>query len=73
MNAPTRREIVDGFARCLKPDDPTLIECRCQYCGFLLIGSASEGLHDYELQHRNNCPPDPSERFPTHEYADSGP
>lgn len=46
----------DGYSRRLKPDDPMLIESRCDYCGLVITGSAMHDLTDHELTHRQNCP-----------------
>ncbi len=45
-----------GFARELVTADKTLIESRCQQCGFVIVGGVLHGLQEAEAEHREKCP-----------------
>ncbi len=45
-----------NFTRRLKPDDPMLIESRCDFCGLVITGGVMHGLVENELAHGKNCP-----------------
>jgi hypothetical protein len=49
---------VAGFVRSPLPDKERiiLIESKCVYCGFEIIGSVGDGLPDKEQQHAIICP-----------------
>jgi hypothetical protein len=51
---------VDVFARQLT-DDGRKIECRCKWCGTVILGSVMDGLLDREQEHVQNCPNIPKE------------
>ncbi len=54
MAAP--RPAPQDFTRRLKPDDATLIESCCDFCGLLIVGGFMHGLTENELAHRKSCP-----------------
>ncbi len=55
MTASSQR-VVEGFTRRLKPDDDTLIESRCVFCGLLIVGGVLHGLIEQEIEHQQHCP-----------------
>jgi hypothetical protein len=46
-----------GFTRSAVPDDVKviLVKSVCDYCGFTIIGSVTEGLVEQEQEHANGC------------------
>ncbi len=44
-----------SFNRRLKLGDPSLIESRCNLCGFLIVGSVLRGLPQQEAEHLRRC------------------
>jgi hypothetical protein len=48
-------DLPSAFARRLVANDLTVIESRCNACGFLVVGSVMEGLAEKEADHLSKC------------------
>jgi hypothetical protein len=55
MGSPEPQVTAEHFVRRLL-EDGMLIESRCKWCGFLIIGKASQNLPEDEQKHISECP-----------------